>query len=78
VKYILIDRYDNVRGTTNTDLKENAEHYFVSRKKIDKESFDTVWRVMSEDEYRQEYRMSLHNRQVEWWKDDESYLDIDR
>ena len=72
---MLIDKYDNVRGTTNTDLKENAEYYFISRKKIDKESFDTVWRVMSEDEYRQKFRMSLHNRQVEWLKEDKHITD---
>ena len=40
--------------------------------------FKNIWRVKSEETYDVEFKSSLQNRQVEWWKDDESYLDIDK
>ena len=50
----------------------------MERKRIDKANFDKLWKVMSEEKYDTTFKSSLHNRQVEWWKDDESYLDIDK
>ena len=78
MKYLLIDKLDNICGTTHTDKIENARHYFMERKRIDEANFDKLWRVMSEKEYDIAFRSSLQNRQIEWWKDDENYLDIDK
>ena len=36
------------------------------------------WKVMAEEQYEAIQRASLQNKQYEWWKDDQSYLDIDK
>ena len=33
---------------------------------------------MSEKEYNSQLTASLQNKQYEWWKDDEDWLDIDK
>ena len=52
--------------------------YFVGRKRIEESSFDKLWKVMSDEEYESVFRATLQNKQYEWWKDEESYLDIDK
>ena len=44
----------------------------------DIEEFDKLWRVMAQEEYDNYFKASLQNRQFEWWKDEESYLDIEK
>ena len=39
MKYLLVDKLDNIVGTTHTDKIESAKHYFMQRKRID-ESLD--------------------------------------
>tara|TARA_R100000005_G_C4943195_1_gene166837 strand:- start:192 stop:434 length:243 start_codon:yes stop_codon:yes gene_type:complete len=75
MKYLLVDKLDNICGTTHTDKLENAKHYFMGRKRIDEANFDSLWRVMSEKEYDTTFRSSLHNRQIEWWKEDKEITD---
>ena len=79
MKYVLVDRGDNIidKVDIDGDLKK-AEQFFIERKQIDKKEFRNIWRVKSEEAYDVEFKSSLQNRQVEWWKDDESYLDIDK
>ena len=79
MKYVLVDRGDNIidKVDIDGDLKK-AEQFFIERKQIDKKEFKNIWRVKSEETYDVEFKSSLQNRQVEWWKDDESYLDIDK
>ena len=79
MKYVLVDRGDNIidKVDIDGDLKK-AEQFFIERKQIDKKEFKNIWRVKSEEVYDVEFKSSLQNRQVEWWKDDESYLDIDK
>ena len=48
-----------------------------------REEFEKLWKVMSELEYDSIFKASLQNRQMgnrkyEWWKDEESYLDIEK
>mgnify|MGYP006260344703 FL=1 len=52
--------------------------YFVGRKRMEESSFDKLWKVMSDEEYESVFRATLQNKQYEWWKDDQSYLDIDK
>ena len=52
-------------------------------KKLDEKEFDKLWKVMSQEQWDLRFKTTLQNRQnekrkYEWWKDDESYLDIDR
>ena len=79
MKYVLVDRGDNIVDKVDIDGDLNkAEQFFIERKQIDKKEFKNIWRVKSEETYDVEFKSSLQNRQVEWWKDDESYLDIDK
>tara|TARA_Y100000401_G_scaffold107147_1_gene101243 strand:+ start:1199 stop:1444 length:246 start_codon:yes stop_codon:yes gene_type:complete len=81
VKYVLVDKGDNI--IENVDLESEvgvsgARTYFLKSKGIDKKEFDNMWKVMSQNQYNIQFKSTLQNRQIEWWKDDESYLDIDK
>lgn len=87
MKYVLVDNYDNI--VTRADLGSDVGHsgaktYFKGVKQMPKdEDFDRLWKVMTEAEYDIQFKNSLQNRQMghrkyEWWKDDASYLDIDK
>ena len=86
MKYVLVDRFDNIN--TSVELGSNvgisgARTYFIGTKKLDKNSFDELWRVMTEEQYDTNFKNNLQGRQLgkrkyEWWKDEESYLDIDK
>ena len=86
MKYLLVDKYDEV--VTRVDLGDDigisgARTYFIGTKNIDEGEFDKLWRVMTEEQYDTNFKNNLQNRQLgkrkyEWWKDEESYLDIDK
>ncbi len=81
MKYVLVDKGDNI--IENVDLESEvgvsgARTYFLKSKGIDREEFDNMWKVMSQNQYNIQFKSTLQNRQIEWWKDDESYLDIDK
>ena len=81
MKYVLVAKGDNI--IENVELGSGvgvsgAKTYFLKSKGIDKKEFDNMWKVMTQKQYDTQFKSSLHNRQVEWWKDDESYLDIDK
>ena len=79
MKYVLVNKFDEIVDTV--DLagnvgKTGATTYFQGVKKMpDIEEFDKLWRVMAEEEYDSIFKSSLQNRQVEWWKEEDSYLD---
>ena len=79
MKYVLVDRGDNIVDKTEVsgDLKV-AKEFFLGRKQIDKKEFNNIWKVMTEEQYDLQFKASLQNKQYEWWKDDQSYLDIDK
>ena len=80
MKYVLVDRGDNI--IDKADIKKedglSAKKFFVKRKQIDEKEFDNIWKVMSKEQYDTQHTASLQNKQYEWWKDDQSYLDIDK
>ena len=81
MKYVLVDKYDNI--VTKVDLGSNvglsgAKTYFKGVKQIPKdEDFDKLWKVMTEEQYDTQLKSSLQNRQVEWWKEEPSGPDKD-
>jgi hypothetical protein len=80
MKWVLIDKFDNIVHTVDLNeryTEEEAQRYFVNSKQMPYENFIQLWRVMSEESYQLQLKLSLKNRQVEWWNDD-NYLDIDR
>ena len=74
MKYVLVDKYDNI--VTTVDLGSNvglsgAKTYFKGMKKIPEDKdFDKLWKVMTEQDYDTRLKSSLQNRQVEWWKEE--------
>ena len=87
MKFVLVNKYDEI--VSKVDLSDDigisgAKTYFKGVKQMPEDvDFDSLWRVMSEKEYDLQFNASLQNRQLdhrkyEWWKDDESYLDIDK
>ena len=78
MEFYLVDNHDNICGRTNSDNIDNAKHYFMGRKRIDEDGLNSVWRVMEAKQYNIQFKSNLQNRQVEWWKDDEDWLDIDK
>ena len=72
MKYVLVDKYDNI--VTKVDLGSSvglsgAKTYFKGVKQIPKDKdFDKLWKVMTEDQYNTQFKSTLQNRQIEWWK----------
>ena len=79
MKYVLVDKYDNI--VTTVDLGSNvglsgAKTYFKGMKKMPEDNdFDKLWKVMTEEQYDTRFKSTLQNRQIEWWKEEDSYLD---
>lgn len=81
MKYVLVDKGDNIVGRVELESEvgvSGAKTFFLKSKGIDKKEFDNMWKVMSEREYNTQHTASLQNKQYEWWKDDQNYLDIDK
>ena len=78
MRYVLVDRVDNIVDKVDIDGGLNeAKQFFIKRKQIDEKEFNNIWKVKSEEDYDLQFKSSLQNRQVEWWKEEESYLDLD-
>ena len=76
MKYVLVDRGDNIVDKTEVsgDLKV-AKEFFLARKQIDKKEFNNIWKVMTKEQYDLQFKASLQNRQIEWWKEDKEIVD---
>ena len=57
MRYYLVNKHDEIVDKVDmSDVGVNgAKTYFVGRKQIDEESFDTLWRVMSQTEYEHKF-----------------------
>ena len=66
-----------------TPYNKNSNTFFITKQMKDNEkAFDELWKVMEKKDYDKEFKNNLYNRQMgnrkyEWWKDEESYLDVD-
>jgi len=80
MKWVLVDKFDNIVHTVDLNKRyteKEAQRYFINLKQISYENFIQIWKVMPEESYQVQLKLSLKNRQIEWWNDDD-YLDIDR
>jgi len=80
MRWVLVDRLDNIVHTVDLDkgyTEEEANRYFANLKQISEKKFNELWKVMTEEQYHTNLKLSLQDRQIEWWKDDD-YLDIDK
>ena len=82
MKYVLVNKFDEIVDKVDLDGnvgKTGATTYFQGLKRIpNQKEFNKLWKVMSELEYDSKFKLSLQNKQYEWWKDEESYLDIEK
>ena len=85
MKWVLVNRFDEIVDTCEIASGvgiSGAKTYFRKRKQMETEDFDKLWKVMSKNEYDRIFKNGLQNRQMdkmkyEWWKDEETYLDIE-
>ncbi len=76
----MVDKYDNIIDTVESVTPGGAKYYFVKRKQMDEKDFDKLWKVMTKKKYREleeSYRRKPSSDQIQWWKEEETYLDID-
>ena len=82
MKYVLVNKFDEIVDKVELDGnvgKTGASTYFQGLKKMpDREEFEKLWKVMSELEYNSKFKLSLQNKQYEWWKEEGDYLDIEK
>ena len=82
MKFVLVNKYDEI--VSRVDLGDvgvsGAKTYFKGVKKLPEDKdFDKLWKVMTEQEYDNQFKATLQKqRKNEWWKDEESYLDIEK
>ena len=82
--YLVEKRTDNIVDKIDSVTSGGAEHYFIGRKKMkdNEKAFHELWKVVKKKDYDREFKNNLYNRQMgnrkyEWWKDEETYLDVD-
>ena len=82
MKFVLVNKYDEI--VSRVDLGEvgvnGAKTYFKGMKKMPEDKdFDKLWKVMTEQQYDNQFKATLQNqRKYEWWKEEESYLDVEK
>ena len=72
--YEIIDKLDLASDVGG----RGARTFFKNRKQIDEESFDKLWKVMTEKEYDLNQHAFARKPSSEWWKEEEDYLDIEK
>ena len=79
--YVMIDKNYEIVNTIDADSLNHAKEYFISRKQfVDKDTFDSLYKVLSKQEYnlnQEAFRRKPSSQRIEWWKEEEGYLDID-
>ena len=81
MEFVLVDKYDNINNRVELSEYDNPKEYFMRIKQIDEKGFDKVWKVMTIEQYDRIMNQSRRNnggRQIEWWKEEDSYLDIEK
>ena len=81
MEFVLVDKYDNINNRVELSEYDDPKEYFMQIKQIDEKGFDQVWKVMTIEQYDRIMKQSLKNnnsRQIEWWKDEGDYLDIEK
>tara|TARA_B100001113_G_C20653116_1_gene424414 strand:- start:192 stop:476 length:285 start_codon:yes stop_codon:yes gene_type:complete len=80
MKWVLVNKFDEIVDTCEIASGvgvSGATTYFRKIKQMETVDFDKLWKVMSKNEYDRIFKSNLQNRQIEWWKEEESYLDVD-
>ena len=82
MKFVLVNKFDEIVDLVDLASsvgKTGATTYFQGMKQMpNRKDFDKLWKVMSELEYQSIFKSTLQNRQIEWWKEESDYLDIEK
>ena len=81
MKFVLVDRFDNITDRKDFSNIEEANGYFISRKQIEENEFKKLWKVMSESDYDTQRQISQRQGisvQYEWWREEDGYLDMEK
>ena len=76
--YVLLNSFDEVVDEIDSITPGGAEYYFMKRKQMsDTESFYKVWKIKTKKEHKLNQEAFSRKPSSEWWKEEETYLDID-
>ena len=80
--YVLIDSNNDIVDKIDSVTAGGAEYYFMKRKQIkDEEAFHKLWKIKTKKEYdlnEEAFERKPSSEGIEWWKEDEGYLDLDK
>jgi hypothetical protein len=77
LSYVLVNRFNEIVHTCDSESLDKAKNFFISVKQIDGEKFDNLWKVMKRDEY----DTNLKNKPLsvgtpyQWWEEDKVETD---
>ena len=78
MSYVLVNRFDEIVHTCDSESLDEAKNYFTKVKKMDEEKFDSLWKVMTRDEYDTNLKNAIRKPSsagYQWWKEDKSEID---
>tara|TARA_R110001606_G_scaffold227959_4_gene376030 strand:+ start:602 stop:853 length:252 start_codon:yes stop_codon:yes gene_type:complete len=82
MEFVLINIAGEVEDKIDAITLGGAEYYFMERKKMyDKKKFYSVWSIKTKKEYdlnEMAFRRKPSSESIEWWKEEDSYLDMDK
>ncbi len=78
MSYVLVNRFDEVVHTCDSESLDEAKNFFISVKQIDEEKFNSLWKVMKRDEYDTNLKNAIRKPSSEgyqWWEEDKVEID---
>ena len=78
MKYMLVDNNDNIVHAVDLNNRytlEEARRYFVNLKQIDEKEFNTLWRVMTEQEHK---RRKFNSETIKEYEEFGDWLDLEK
>ena len=82
MQYVLVNKYDEIITSVNLESEvgiSGATTYFQGVKKMpDREAFSRLWKVMTRDEYDNQFNVTNRNPSSQgynWWEEDKVETD---
>ena len=78
MKYVLVDNYDTIVHTVVLNggyTQTEAQRYFVNLKRMDEKEFNTLWRVMTEQEHK---RRKFNSETIKEYEEFGDWMDLEK
>ena len=83
MKLYLVDKLDNINTSVQLDSGvglSGAKTYFLGVKNIEEVEFDKLWKVMTQEQWDNSFKLGLQDRQndklkYKWWEEDKAIVD---